>query len=155
MPFTKIFQWKCWHFAPSPASTMYSWNFFNEIVKNSNLRKFRPAKYKCYTVYMWSKVTAVSYLSAQKTSPNLVCCCVCIYMWPNLSATPGELHIKCYSSVFYLYAPIWSAPHRFMGSIYAHSYSQPILVCLSASAQCIQRTGLCVPWSQVNYCWQP
>ena len=27
--------------------------FFNEIVKNSNSRKFRPAKYKRYTVIIW------------------------------------------------------------------------------------------------------
>ena len=44
MPFVKIFQWKCWHFAPLPASIAYSQNFFNEIVKNSNSWKFRPTK---------------------------------------------------------------------------------------------------------------
>ena len=73
-----------------------------------------------------------------KNSGLLVC--LCIYMPPNLSATPGESQIKRYSSVFYLhvYAPIilWPVPHGFMGSIYVHSYGRPILVCLSA--QCIQ-----------------
>ena len=36
------------------------------------------------------------------------------------------------------------SPREFMGFIYAHSYGQSILV--RFSAQCIQRTGLCVPW---------
>ena len=53
MPFMKIFQRKFWHFTPSPASTTYMQNFFNKIVKNSNSGKFRPMKYKRYTVY-WS-----------------------------------------------------------------------------------------------------
>ena len=56
MPFTKIFQRKFWHFAPSPASsssTAYLRNFFNERVRNSNSRKFIPTKYKCYTVVIY------------------------------------------------------------------------------------------------------
>ena len=43
---------------------IYSRNFFNKIVKNSNSRKFRPAKYKCYTVFTvpkdWSVCPIVS-----------------------------------------------------------------------------------------------
>ena len=50
MPFAKIFKQNFWHFGPSPASTVYLQNFFNKSVKNSNSRKFRPAKYKHYTV---------------------------------------------------------------------------------------------------------
>ena len=50
IPFAKIFQRRFWHFAPSPVSTVYLRNFFNEIVKSSNSRKFRSVKYKRYTV---------------------------------------------------------------------------------------------------------
>ena len=50
-------------------STAYSRNFFNKIVKNSNSRKFRPAKYKHYTVSTCCKpasfrINAVSLLNA-------------------------------------------------------------------------------------------
>ena len=52
--------------------------------------------------------------------------CLCIYMSPSLSATPGESQIKHYSSVFYLYAPIRSA---LAGSwILLMRTGQPILV---------------------------
>ena len=56
---------------------------------------------------------AVLHLSAQKKLHQIWSAGV--YMPPNLSATPGESRIKCYSLAFYLYAPICSAPadHRF------------------------------------------
>ena len=54
---------------------------------------------------------AVSHLSPQKNLTKFgLLLCLCIYMSPNLSTTLGESQIKRYSSVFYLYAPIRSAP---------------------------------------------
>ena len=38
------------------------------------------------------------------------------------------------------------SPRGFMGSIYAHSFGQPILIRFSE-----QRTGLCVPWTLVYH----
>ena len=99
-----------------------------------------------YKLCMWSKVTAVSHLSAQKTSPNLVCWCV--FAFTCHPTCPLLLVIKHYSSVYYLYTRPYGQPPRVNGSIYAHSYCQPILV--RFSAQCIQHTGLCVPWTLVD-----
>ena len=72
-------------------------------------------------------------------------------MPPNLSATPGESQIKCYSLVFYLYAPIQSAPAGVTSPSYAHSYGQHMqyqcrvsvfsTLLVYFSARCIQHTG--------------
>ena len=67
-------------------------------------------------------------------------------MLHNLSATPGELQIKHFLGILFIRTHTVS-PYGFMGSIYAHSCGQPILVCFSA--ECIQHTGLCVPWTLV------
>ena len=99
----------------------------------------------CIAYYMWSKVTAVSHLSAQKTSPNLVCWCVFAF---TCRPTCPLLLVSRRSNAIPRY------------SIYTHPYGQPprvhgFYLCAlirsahssSPYAQCIQRTGLCVPWT--------
>ena len=82
-----------------------------------------------YVCITGSEVTAVSHLSAQKTFGLLVYLCICMPL--NFAD-----HL-----VFYLYAPIQSAPRGFMGSIYAHSYGQPILVRFSAQCTGLMRSS--------------
>ena len=125
---------------------------------------------------MWPKVTAVLHLSAQKTSPNLVCWCVFAFIChptfplllvsrrsniPRLVADQtflGELQIKhshfssllhLHSSVSYLYAPIRSAPvvHGFY--LCALIWSTHFIL-VHFSVQYIQCIGLCVPWTLVE-----
>ena len=103
-----------------------------------------------YIYIIWSKVTAVSHLCAQKTSPNLsLLVCLCIYMPPKLSATPGESQIKRYTSVFYLYAPIRSVPAGSWVSLFMRTHTGSQFWFALVHCACIQRTGLCVRWTLV------
>ena len=94
-------------------------------------------------IYMWSNVMAVLHLircktavtfgevlwalySAQKTLH--VAQIVCYTWWVAYQALLLTILFICTHTV---------SPYSFMGSIYAHLYTQPILVCLSASAQCM------------------
>ena len=100
----------------------------------------RVRMYICMYIYVCTKVTAVSHLSPQKTSPNLVCWCVFAF---TCHPTCLLLLVSCRSNAiprYSIYMHTWSVPRGFMGSIYAHSYGQPILVRFSATVQ--QRTGL-------------
>ena len=104
----------------------------------------------CMYIYMQSKVMVVAHLSPQKNlsagvSLHLHVTQLVRYSWWVADQT-------LFLDILFIHTHTVS-PHGFMGSIYAHSYSHPILV--RFSTQCIQRTGLCVPWTLVGYFGPP
>ena len=81
-----------------------------------------------------------------QSSKNFMLVCLCIYMSPNLSATPGELQIKRYSSVFYLYAHMVSPPR-------VHGFYLCALIrsAHSSSLQCTAHRVMCSLNSSLKY----
>ena len=74
---------------------------------------------------MCSKVMAVSHLSAQKTSPNLVCWCVFVFTCRPICSLLLVSHRSNAILRYSIYMHPYGQPRGFMGSIYGHSYGQP------------------------------